>query len=89
MADLHRYMKGEEAPTESLLLIIKSELQRGGYERRTKIRTGEIVERVVQMEHQLDRIEKIMIRLSEAAGLDPEAIAPTTEPIITESVEKE
>ena len=58
MADLHKYLNGKEKPTESLLLIIQSELEGGGYERRVKLRMNEIVDRIIDMDHRLNLMEK-------------------------------
>lgn len=66
MADLHKYLNGQEKPTESLLLIIRTELESGGYERRVKLRVGELVDRLIEMDRRMDRLEEKLDRIAQS-----------------------
>lgn len=57
-SELHKYLKGEEVPPESLLLIVKEELEAGGSERRRKVRVMELLDRVIDLEKRLEDVEQ-------------------------------
>lgn len=60
VADLHKYLRGDEAPSDSLMLIIKNELETlgGGGEKRGKVRMIELLDRLIHLERRMEQLEK-------------------------------
>jgi len=80
MADLHRYFTGQELPSESLLLIIQKELESGGHERRVKLRTNEIVDRLIDIDLRLERLERALGQYQSESASSPASPPPDKTP---------